>query len=92
MRALLNYCALMEHGNLIAELTRGQAVGDVDCGLVACNLVELSVDLGFGNRIESCRRLVEDNERSILVERTGNGDLLCFAAGNVNAVFGVESL
>ena len=86
VRALLNDRTLVEYGDLVAELTRGQTVGDIDCGFVACDLVKLSVNLRFGNRVESCRRLVEDNERSIFVERTGNGDLLCFTTGNVNAV------
>ena len=87
VRALLNNSALMEHSNLVAELTGGQTVGDVDCGLVACDLVKLSVNLRFCNRIESCRRLVEDNERSIFIKRTGNSDLLCFTSRNVNTVF-----
>ena len=71
--SLLNYRALVEHGDFVAELTRGQAVGDVDCGFITCNFVKFSVDLGFGNRVESCRRPVEDNTRSSLAEHTGNG-------------------
>ena len=60
VRALLNNGSLMEYGNLVAELTRGQTVADIDGGLIACDLVKLSVDLRFSNRVESCRRLVED--------------------------------
>ena len=48
----------------------------------------VSLYLGFCNRFGSCRRLVGDNERRILVERTGNRDLLSFTTGNVNAVIG----
>ena len=48
VRALLNDCTLVEHSDLIAELTGGQTVGNIDCGLVACNLVNLSVNLCFG--------------------------------------------
>ena len=52
VRTALGNSSIVHNGYLVAEATGRQAVGDVDCGLVACNLVELSVDLGFGNRIE----------------------------------------
>ena len=58
MGALLDNCAFVEYGNFIAKLTRGQTMGNVDCGFVTCDLIELSVDLRFGNRVESSRRLV----------------------------------
>ena len=58
--SLLNDRTLVEYGDLVAELTRGQTVGDIDCGLIACDLVKLSVNLRFGNRVESCCRLVKD--------------------------------
>ena len=63
-------------------------MGDINCGLIACDLIKLTVDLRFGDGIERRGRLVQDDERRILVERTGNGDLLCFAAGNLNTVIG----
>lgn len=80
MGALLNNGTLMEHGNFIAELTGGQPVRDIDCGLISCNLIELTVYFRLRNRIERGGRLVQNDERRILVERTGDGDLLCFAA------------
>lgn len=78
--ALLNNGALMEHGNFIAELTGGQPVGDIDCGLISGNLIELTVNFRLRNRIKRGGRLIQNDERRILVERTGNGDLLCFTA------------
>ena len=63
-------------------------MADVDGGLVARNLVKLGVDLRLGNRVERGCRLVEDDERRIFVERTGDGDLLRLAAGNLHTLVG----
>ena len=55
MSTLLNDRTLVEYGDFIAELTRGQTVGDIDCGLITCDLIEFFVDLCFRNRVECCR-------------------------------------
>lgn len=80
--------SFVKHGNLVTEFTGGQPVGDIDRGLIACDLIELTVNLRFGDGVKRCGRLIENDERRILVERTGNGDLLCFAAGNLYTVIG----
>ena len=41
MVALLNHNALVKHGDFVTELARRQAVGDIDCGFIASDLVEL---------------------------------------------------
>ena len=83
--ALLDDRALVEHGDLVAEFAGGQAVGDIDGSLIACDLIELTVDLRLGDGVQCRRRLVEDDEGRVLVERAGNGDLLRLAAGNIYA-------
>ena len=74
--ALLNDRALVEHGDLVAEFAGGQAVGDIDGSLIACDLIELAVDLRLGDGVQRRRRLFEDDEGRVLIERAGNGDLL----------------
>ena len=45
MCALLDDRAAMEYGDLVAELTAGQTMGNVDSGLIAGDVVELGIDL-----------------------------------------------
>ena len=86
--ALLNDRALVEHGDLVAEFAGGQAMGDIDGGLITCDLIELTVDLRLGDGVQRRRRLVEDDKGRVLIERAGNGDLLRLAAGNLDTVLG----
>ena len=55
--ALLDDRSLVEHGDLVAEFAGGQSVGDIDGGLIACDLIELTVDLRLGNGVERRRRI-----------------------------------
>ena len=86
MGALLDDGTLMENGDLVAEFAGGEAVADVDGGLVAGDVVELRVDLGFCDGVQCGGGLIQDNERCILVQCPGNGDLLRLAAGDGDAV------
>ena len=43
MAALLDDLSFVKHGNLVTEFTGGQPVGDIDRGLIACDLIELIV-------------------------------------------------
>ena len=81
MCSLLDYAALGEHKYLVAESAGGQAVGDVHCGLVSYYFAELRIYLGFRNWVKRGCRLVEDDERRILVKRSRKSYLLCLAAG-----------
>lgn len=49
---LLDDRALVEHGDLVAEFAGGQAVGDIDGSLIACDLIELAVDLRLGDGVQ----------------------------------------
>ena len=87
MRAALDDTAVVEHGDAVAEAAGGKAVADVDRGPVADDLVELLVDLHLGDRVERGGRLVEHDERRVLVERAGERDLLRLAASS--KIFGL---
>ena len=52
MGALLDDLAVVEHGDLITELAGGQPVADINCSLIARDLVELCVDLGFSQWVQ----------------------------------------
>jgi len=86
MRANLNDFALVEHGDLIAEAAGGQAVADIDCSLIAYDLVKLRIDFCFGNGVKRGSGLIQDDEGRILVERSGKRDFLRFTTGNIDAI------
>ena len=83
--------AAVEYGDLVAEAAGGQAVGDVDCGFVPGDGVEIGVDLVFLDRVQCRRGFIQNDKGGILVKSPGQGDLLGLAAGNFNAGF-VEML
>ena len=87
VRADLNNRTMVKHGYLIAEAAGGEPVADINRCSVRHHLAESRIDFRFGNGVESRRRLVENDKRSILIQRTGNGDLLRFTARNIHAVF-----
>ena len=86
MGALLDDLAVVEHGDLITELAGGQPVADINCSLIARDLVELCVDLRFSHRVQGGGRLIQHDERCILVQGPGNGDLLGLAARDGHAI------
>ena len=63
--------AVVEDHNAVTEFAATHAVGDVDGGFAGNHLAELFVDFSFGDWIEGSGRLVEDDERGILVEGAG---------------------
>ena len=76
--------AVVEDDDAVAEFAAAHAVGDVDSGFAGGHLAELFVDFSLSDRVEGCGRLVEDDERGILVEGAGDGGALGFAAGEVD--------
>ena len=84
--ALLDHSTLVEYSDFIAELAGGETMRDIDCGLVTDNLIELTVNLSFSNRVKSRGRLIKDDERSILIDGTSNGNFLCFTAGYIDTI------
>lgn len=76
--------AVVEDDDAVAEFAAAHAVGDVDSRFTGGHLAELFVDFGLSDRVEGCGRLVEDDERGILVEGAGDGGALGLAAGKVD--------
>lgn len=76
--------AVVEDDDAVAEFAAAHAVGDVDGGFAGSHLAELFVDFGFGDGVEGGGRLVEDDERGILVEGAGDSGALGLAAGEVD--------
>ena len=68
--------AVVEDDDAVAEFAAAHAVGDVDSRFTGGHLAELFVDFGLSDRVEGCGRLVEDDERGILVEGAGDGGAL----------------
>lgn len=93
MGSVFGDAAVVEDHNAVTEFAATHAVGDVDGGFAGNHLAELFVDFSFGDWIEGSGRLVEDDERGILVEGAGDGGALGLAAGKVDtgAVIVVET-
>ena len=71
--AVLCNAAVVKDDNAVAEFAAAHAVGDVDGGFAGGHLAELFVDFSLSDRVERSGRLVEDDERGILVEGAGDG-------------------
>ena len=72
---------------------------DVDGGLFSHDPVKICIDIIFRQRIQRRGGLVQQNEGSILVDGSGDGDFLSLAAGDLQAAVivilvqkGVDSL
>ena len=76
---------VIKYGDLVAETAGGQAVADIDCGLITDYFIKLGVDLCFGNVIKSSGGLVENNKWRVLIECASKGNLLSFTARYVYA-------
>src|SRR3569623_15989 len=73
----------------------GEAVRDHECGAALHHGVEGGVDLGFGHGVERGGRLVQNEDRRVLLQRARNREPLALAAGqhaSALACIGVEFL
>ena len=80
MAACLHDAAGIEHRNLVAEAAGGQSVADIDGRFVPGDFIEAAVDFILGNRVKGGCGLIQDQERRVLVEGSGQGDNLPIAA------------
>ena len=85
MAAGLNDRTVVQHDDFIAEPAGREPVADEDGCFVGADRVKLPVDFRLGDGVERSGRLIKDVYRCILVYRTGNGDFLRLAAGDVDA-------
>ena len=70
-----------------AARERGGAMADDDHGAAPLETLQRVHDRRFGSRIDSARRLVQDEHRAVLQEGAGDGDALALAARELNAAF-----
>ena len=69
--ALLGHCAIVKHGDFVAEFAGGQAVADIDSRLISGDVIELTADLRFRNGVKGCGGFVQNDEGCILIQRMG---------------------
>ena len=67
MGPLLDDLAVVENGDLVAELARGETVADVNRCPVAGNLVEFLIDFCLCNGVKGRSWLIQNDERGILI-------------------------
>ena len=86
MRALRLDLAVGQHEDAVGHADAGEAVGDQHRRLAGAQLLEAPEHLVFGTGVESGGRLVEDQHLGLAHVGAGDGDLLPFAAGQLDAV------
>ena len=84
--SVLDHFAFVEDSDVIAKTAGGQSVRDKDCGLIPYYIAEAFIYVCFCNGVECSSRLIEDEERSVFIQRTCKCDLLQLAARKVNTV------
>src|SRR5438046_83789 len=78
-RARFDDVAGFEDENPCGIADRGEPVRNYEGGSALHDLYERGLDLGFGERIECARRLVENENRRVFQERPGNRQPLALA-------------
>ena len=87
MTATLHDSAVLDHEDLIGGLNGGKAVRDHDGRPTFQGDLERPLNLGFGFGVEMRGGLVEDHDRWILQQNTGQRDARLLAAGEPVAAF-----
>ena len=85
MRAAFNDAAAFEHDDFVAIADRAQAVGDDDAG--AASAPQVVVDGFFGDRIKCSRRFVQDKDRGIANQSSGDFDALTLTTAEIRTAF-----
>src|SRR4051812_40796964 len=85
MRAFFDDLAAVDHDKPVECRDRRKPVGYRQHRLAFHHAVEVRLDRLFHFRIERRRRLVENEDRSILEHHTRNGDALTLAARELDA-------
>ena len=85
VRALLGDAALLHDDDAVGVFDGGQAVRDDQRGAVLHQPGQRLLDETLRFRVERARRLVEKQDRRILQDRTGDGNSLALAAGELLA-------
>ena len=90
-RPLLGYCTILEHHDLVRTGDGTHPVGDNEDGLVPDEPRQRLLNGRFVLHIQTGSGFIQQNDRRILQECTGNGNALPLAAGQIAAVFTLAS-
>src|SRR4051794_17779433 len=85
VRAALHDAPLFHHDDFVGVLDGAQAMCDDERGAIAHELDERLLDATLRLVVERRRRLIEDEDRGVLVERTRDGDALPLTARQLRA-------
>ena len=85
--ALFYNLAIIKNNYVITESAARHSMTYVNRSLIFYHVVKVLVDFKLSNRVQRRSWLIKNYKRSILVKCTRNCKLLCFTAGNLNAVF-----
>ena len=80
MRAVVEQAAALEHGDLVGERDRRQAVGDDERRAARHDLLQRALDLLLGRRVDGRGGVVEDQDARVGEQRAGDRDALALAA------------
>src|SRR5690349_12029333 len=83
--AFCNQAAMFEAEQVIAVRNGGQTVSDDDERLVAAQVLDGFHDALLCRRVEGARRLVEDEDRGIVIQRPRNADALPLSTRQLRA-------
>ena len=83
MRAALNDATAFKHDDFVAIAYRAQAVGDDDAAAAAAP--QVVVDGFFRDRIKCSRRFIQDKDRGIANQSSGDFDALTLTTAEVRA-------
>ena len=81
------HAALFQHELDVAIFQRAEAMGNQKGGAAACQLVHHIHEIRLGARIQRAGGLVENDERGISEEGSGQGNSLTLTAGETGAPF-----
>ena len=85
MGALLDDAAMIENKNAVEPLHGGQAMGDDECCASFSEPIECVAYQGLGHGIEARRGFVKNQNRRAGQDRSGDGNPLTLAAGELDA-------
>src|SRR5260370_41329704 len=85
VRALLDHCTVLQHDNSIGHSHRRESVRDENRHSPRNQLRESKKPFVLGTRVESSRRLIENQHLCIAKICSREGDFLPFAAREIDA-------
>ena len=85
--ALLDDAPLIQHEDAVALAHRAQTVGDNEYAAALANARHIVLKQAFGFVVQSAGGFIEDQNTRFGGQRTGNGQALALAAGEVAALF-----